>query len=186
MGEDKSLLPFGLFSTLTEYQYTRLSQIFTTVYISCKDRNKFDFAKKNSSINFIEDLPSKNTYAPTIGFVSAFKALQVNAFFAISVDSPFIDETIIKALIDVDAPQNDATIAKTKYGMQPLCGIYHNSLEKKFQEMQKENNHKLGFLLKNSQTTYLDFKDETPFLNLNHPHEYQTALQRVQEKNLNS
>ena len=181
MGEDKSLLPFGSFSTLTEYQYSRLSQIFTNVYISCKHKNKFNFSKENTSANFIEDLPSEETYAPTIGFVSAFKALQVNAFFAISVDSPFIDAEIIKALIDADTPQNDATIAKTEYGMQPLCGIYHTSLEKRFQEMKKENNHKLGYLLKNSKTTYVHFKDEAPFLNLNHPHEYQTALQRVHQ-----
>jgi len=180
MGEDKALLPFGSFSTLTEYQYTRLSKIFTNVYISCKHKNKFNFSKENDSANFIEDLPSEDTYAPTIGFISAFKTLQVNTFFAISVDSPFINEKIIQALIDADTAKSDATIAKTEYGMQPLCGIYHNSLEEKFQEMQKENNHKLGFLLKNSQTTYVYFKDETPFLNLNHPHEYQTALQRVQ------
>ena len=179
MGEDKALLPFGKFSTLTEYQYARLSQIFTNVYISCKHKNKFDFAQENPSFNFIEDLPSENTFAPTIGFVSAFKALQMKTFFAISVDSPFIDEKIIKALLDADTAKSDATIAKTEYGIQPLCGIYHNSLEPKFLEMQKSDNHKLGFLLKNSQTTYVTFKDESPFLNLNHPHEYQTALQRV-------
>jgi molybdopterin-guanine dinucleotide biosynthesis protein A len=33
MGEDKSLLPFGTFSSLAEYQYNRLSNIFDIVYI---------------------------------------------------------------------------------------------------------------------------------------------------------
>lgn len=64
-------------------------------------------------------------------------------------------------------------------GVQPLCGIYHRTLEQKFQNMQKNSNHKLGYLLKESQTHYVEFHDETPFLNLNHPHEYQKALQLV-------
>jgi len=179
MGEDKALLPFGSFSTLTQYQYSKLSKIFTNVYISCKDKHKFDFANNDSTIHFIEDLPSQETFAPTIGFVSAFNYLQTSSFFAISVDSPFINETIIKAIIDADTKNHDATIAKTVSGVQPLCGIYHSSLERQFQEMQKTDNHKLGFLLKNSKTLYVDFIDEDPFLNLNHPHEYKTALKRI-------
>ena len=179
MGEDKALLPFGSFPTLTEYQYSRLSKIFTHVYISCKEKNKFDFAKNDSTIHFIEDLPSLETYAPTIGFLSAFNYLQTSSLFAISVDSPFINKTIIKAIMNADTKNNDATVAKTVNGVQPLCGIYHSSLEIPFQEMQKTDNHKLGFLLKNSKTLYVDFTDEDPFLNLNHPHEYKTALKRI-------
>jgi len=50
MGENKALLPFAGFETLTEYQYTRLSKIFSSVYISCKDKSIFSF-----DANFIED-----------------------------------------------------------------------------------------------------------------------------------
>lgn len=174
MGEDKSLLPFDSFSTLTEYQLSRLSKIFSNVYISCKDKNKFDF-----DANFIEDIPSKETYAPTLGFISAFKELKTESFFVISVDAPFIDTKTIQTLLSADKKENDATVAKTDSGMQPLCGIYHNSLEEKFQDMQKTDNHKLGFLLKNSHTSYVHFKDEYPFLNLNNPHEYEIALKRI-------
>ena len=66
MGRDKSLLPFGGFETLTQYQYERLKKIFANVYISCKNRSKFDF-----DANFIEDDADFNTYAPTSGFISA-------------------------------------------------------------------------------------------------------------------
>lgn len=174
MGEDKSLLPFGGFETLTEFQYSRLSKIFSHVYISCKDKNKFDF-----NANFIEDSNSTQTYAPTVGFIATFETLKSESFFAISVDSPFIGEKTIQELIDNDIPNNDATVAKTESGIQPLCAIYHNSLEHKFQAMQKYGNHKLGLLLKESQTTYVDFEDDSLFLNLNHPHEYQKALQLI-------
>ena len=54
MGEDKALLPFAEFNTLTEFQLTRLKKIFKTVYISCKDKTLFEF-----DANFIEDYKNR-------------------------------------------------------------------------------------------------------------------------------
>ena len=174
MGEDKSLLPFGSFSTLTEFQLHHLSKIFKNVYISCKDKSKFRF-----QANFIEDGKTSLTYAPTAGFVAVFEALKCERFFAISVDTPFINRDVIEKLLDADKAENDATIAKTLSGIQPMCGIYHRTLAPKFEMMLQENNHKLGFLLKSAKTLFVDFEDEKPFLNLNHPHEYKEALAKL-------
>ncbi len=171
MGEDKALLPFGEFKTLTEFQLSRLSKIFSHVYISCKDKSKFDF-----QANFLEDDKTSNVFAPTAGFVSAFKELDADRFFAISVDSPFINFDVIQKLFNADNSNNDATIAKTQHGIQPLSGIYHRSLEVKFHEMQENENHKLGFLLKNSRTEYVEYVDNQTFLNLNKPEDYKEAL----------
>jgi len=170
MGEDKSLLPFASYTTLTEYQYQRLSKIFHTVYISCKDPQKFSF-----QANFIQDSDPK-LYAPTAGFLAAFETLQSNCFFALSVDAPFIDKKTITQIYHDDNESVAATIAKTEEGIQPLCGIYHRSLYPQFQEMQRQNSHKLGYLLKNAKTYYSFFDDKSPFLNMNHPHDYQKAL----------
>jgi len=174
MKEDKSLLPFAGFNTLTEFQLSRLSKIFKTVYISCKDKSKFDF-----SANFIEDAKSISTFAPTAGFVATFKDLEGDAFFALSVDAPFVSQKEIQQIIDADIKDSDATIAKTEFGIQPMCGIYHRSLEKEFSKMLQNDNHKLGLLLKNANTTFVDFNDESAFLNLNHPHEYEEALRII-------
>ena len=183
MGEDKSLLPFGGFDTLTQFQLSRLSKIFKTVYISCKDKNKFDFEAK-----FIEDIKTDSVYAPTIGFVAIFESIKDESFFAISVDSPFISKDEIEKILEADTIHTkstsplpltthvDATIAKTNSGIQPMCGIYHRSLKSKFVKMLKENNHKLWFLLKSSNTSYIEFKNEKAFLNLNNPDEYKEAL----------
>jgi molybdopterin-guanine dinucleotide biosynthesis protein A len=171
MGEDKSLLPFAGFNTLTQFQLSRLRKIFKTVYISCKDKNKFDF-----TADFIEDMQSNSVYAPTIGFTTVFKTLQTESFFALSVDAPFVSLDEITKLVAFDESTVDATIAKTDFGIQPLCGIYHRSLESKFIEMQENNSHKLGMLLQSSSTKYLYFKDEVPFLNMNHPSDYTLAL----------
>ncbi|QSZ42938.1 molybdenum cofactor guanylyltransferase MobA [Sulfurimonas aquatica] len=171
MKEDKSLLPFRGFSTLTEYQFSHLSKIFSTVYISCKDKKKFDF-----QADFLEDDKNSTLFAPTQGFLSSFKTLSTDRFFVISVDSPFINLDIIEKIISSDNKDCDATIARVNSNVQPLCGIYHRSLNAKFQDMLQNNTHKLGFLLQNSRVNYVDFKDEKLFLNLNYPHEYQEAL----------
>jgi len=171
MGEDKALLPFGEFNTLTQFQLHRLQKLFKNVYVSSKSTNKFNF-----EASFIEDVKTDYIYAPTAGFVAVFKKLACEKFFVISVDTPFVGENEIDLLIKADNPHVDATIAKTACGNHPMCGIYHKSLEEKFFHMLQTNNHKLGFLLKNSNTTFVEFKDEKPFLNLNHPHEYKQAL----------
>jgi molybdopterin-guanine dinucleotide biosynthesis protein A len=170
MGEDKALLPFASFSTLTEYQYSRLSKIFTSVYISCKESSLFPF-----EANFLEDIHS-DIYAPTIGFHTAFEKLQSDSIFVLSVDAPFVDESIIQSVFEQDKASYDATIAKTSQGIQPLCGIYHRSLEKEFQTMLKTDNHKLGLMLKNANTHYCSFEGTQAFLNMNHPQDYQKAL----------
>ena len=178
MGEDKALLPFGSSPTLTQFQLQNLQKLFSSVYISCKDKDKFDF-----KADFIEDIKTdilnqggQTIFAPTTGFVAIFKELKVESFFAISVDTPFISKNEIEKIIENDNPHAEATIASLACGIQPMCGIYHRSLENKFIQMLKQDNHKLGFLLKNSNTTYVNFEDEKPFLNLNNPQEYKEAL----------
>ncbi|QFR48266.1 molybdenum cofactor guanylyltransferase MobA [Sulfurimonas lithotrophica] len=176
MGEDKALLPFGDFNTLTEFQLNKLSKLFKNVYISCKTKDKFNF-----SADFIEDVKTDNVFAPTAGFIAVYEKLQCERFFAISVDTPFVDADVINKLLDADTADADAdaTIAKTDKGMQPMCGIYHKSMHPEFIQMLKEDNHKLGFLLKNSKTNFVYFKNDKTFLNLNNPKEYEQALKLI-------
>jgi len=170
MGQDKSLLPFGGCNTLAEYQYRRLSELFERVYISAK-ADKFDF-----DADIIEDLPSQNVFAPTAGFEAMFRQLEDQRVFVLSVDTPFVGEKEIGRLIESDGEELDAVIAETPSGTHPMCGIYHRSLHPSFERMLREDNHRLGQLLKASKTAYVLFEEEAPFANLNHPHEYEAAL----------
>lgn len=173
MGEDKSLLPFGEFPTLTQFQYERLKTLFERVYISTKTADKFSF-----EADFILD-PPKVDYAPTAGFVSMFREIMDERIMVLSVDTPFIDESIFQTLINADNAELDAVIAKTAEGSHPLCGLYHRSLLGEFERMLAEADHRLGKLLASSKTHYVYFEDETLFMNLNHPHEYEEALKRT-------
>ena len=170
MGRDKSLLPFAGYPTLTQYQYNRLRKLFKRVCISAKEADKFSF-----DADVIPDIVETGIYAPTAGFVSIFEHLDDDRVFVLSVDAPFVETEQIASLVAADCDEVDAVIAKTDSGSHPMCGIYHRSLAPKFAAMLREDNHRLGQLLKQHHTRYVCFDDEIPFANLNHPHEYQEA-----------
>jgi len=169
MGQDKSLLPFGDCNTLAEYQYRRLSKLFANVYISTKEK-KFDFEAE-----LIIDAASEAVFAPTAGFAAMFRQLRDERVFVLSVDTPFVGEEEIAAILEKDSDDLDAVVAQTASGSHPMCGIYHRTLLPSFKKMLKEENHRLAQLLKSSKTAYVAFDREAPFTNLNHPHEYEAA-----------
>lgn len=177
MGQDKSLLPFGNYPSLTQYQYKRLGKLFSDVYISAKNRDKFNF---NPQV--IED-PLESDFAPTAGFVAAFEHLHSERIFVLSVDTPFVDAPIIQQLLDADTPQYDAVISKSLSGTHPMVGIYHRSLLDELHRMLDEGDHRLGKLLSTSNTRYVQFEHEEYFSNLNHPNEYEEAVSRYNNKN---
>ena len=168
MGEDKALLPFGSYTTLSEYQYRRLQKMFTNVYISTKNPEKFPF-----QADFILD--ESDVYAPTSGFVSIFHTLSTERFFVLGVDMPFVNQKIITSLYESDMQNSDATLALSCHGVESLCGIYHRSLQVRFEEMLQKNLHRLRSMLESVSTILVSFSQEDAFLNLNKPHEYQKA-----------
>ncbi len=166
MGQDKALLPFGEYKTLSEFQHERLSKLFKKVYISAKE-NKFDF-----NANVIEDRHKESS--PLVGIISVFETLKVDTIFILSVDAPFVNREVIDKLIHSNN-RFDAVIAKSKSGIQPLCGVYKRSVLSIAQEHLKEGNHRLQSLFKKVNTQFVPFKDDALFINLNHPHEYEKA-----------
>ena len=173
MGSDKALLPFADSASLAHYQYERLLPLFKSVHISIKHPGRLPFAAP-----IIPDIDTE-TAAPTVGFVSAFKALDAERIFVLSVDTPFVDETVIETLIAADEPGLDAVVAETTDGFHPLCGIYHRSLLDTLETMLQQQNHRLGRLLKTCNSRFVHFEDTAPFANLNHPHEYRDACSRI-------
>ncbi len=178
MGEDKARLPFAGVSSLAQYQYERLEEIFARVYISAKDAHSFD----DFDAVVIEDILAKEVYAPTAGFVNVFRQLKAeNAVFVLSVDTPFITKDIIDKFLSVPRQDYDAIIVRTAAGIHPLCGIYTRSLEEPMLKMIEEDDHKLGKLLQNSNVYYIDVEDEDALMNINTKEEYQKALEKLSD-----
>ncbi len=169
MGRDKALLPFGEFSTLAEYQYRRLSSFFDKVYISAKS-NKFDF-----DVMIVED--RYEVSSPLVAIVSIFETLDVSEVFVLSVDAPFISiETIEELYQRAKISTSDIIVAKSPYGVEPLCAIYRRSVLPLTQRLLEEDNHRLQTLLNEADTTVVEFEDKMLFTNLNHPKDYEMAL----------
>lgn len=166
MGKDKATLFFKN-QTLIEYQYKRLKKIFQKVYISTKYK-KFDFEAP-----LIVD--NSEIFAPIVAFENIFK--KFDTFFAISVDTPFIDEEIIKKLIDSYQKNKNAhaVIAKTDFE-HPLIGIYQNSIFENIKKEIENKNFKLRYILKISNTVFVEFKDSKKFFNINYPDDYKIAI----------
>ena len=172
MGKDKSLLPFKNAESLSEFQYRRLQKLFKRVYISAKE-DKFDF-----DVALIKDIDT--THSPLIGIISIFERLDADAVFVLSVDTPFVDEGIIKNILleEQNSKEKDAIIAITPDGSQPLCGIYRRSILPLAKKLLKEDIHKLNHLLRLGSTKEVFFKQKEKFLNINTPKEYEDALNR--------
>ncbi len=171
MGEDKALLPFGDFETLTEFQLHKLQAHFDNVYISCKSKKKFNF-----EANFIEDNPAYHDSSPLIALLSAFEQLQCETLFIISVDTPFIQAQHYQALYRYHDRQTKAIVAQTTSGTHPLCALYtinpfllHSVLKKRY---------RMTEYLENIATRFIHFEDESAFANLNFQEEYQKACKR--------
>ncbi len=168
MGRDKALLPFKNHSSLAEFQYERMKRYFKEVYISCKSEEKFPF-----KASFLQD--NSDIYSPLVAIDSIFGKLNRD-FFALSVDTPFFRIEEFERLLDVykKFENADAVVAKTD-NIHPLCSIYKRSIVPKVKEALKKEKHKLRAVLDNSNTVYVDFEDNSRFLNLNYPKDYDFA-----------
>jgi len=168
MGRDKSLMPFGYYNSIAEYQYTKLSKIFDKVYISTKE-DKFDF-----KANLIYDRYSESS--PLVGLVSIFETIKEDRCFVLSVDVPFIDEVIIDILIRES--NINTTVARSKNGIEPLCGVYHRSILPLAKKLLRDNNHRLNYLLREANAKDIYFDNEDAFQNLNFIEDYKEALSK--------
>lgn len=178
MGSDKALLPFGRYDSLGQYQYEKLQKMFNAVYISAK-HDKFDFSPP-----LIEDKYEQSS--PLVGLVSTFETIDENEVFILSVDAPMIEKEIIEQLYETASSYHDADaiIAQSPQGIEPLCGIYRRSIMPLANEFLELNNHKLVALLSKSKSIYHLFDSYEPFLNLNHPKEYEQAKELLNSKRL--
>ncbi len=168
MGRDKALLSFGGFSTLSEYQYNRLSKIFKRVYISAKS-NKFNF-----KANIIED--NYKTSSPLVALISIFENLDIDEVFILSVDAPFISKEIIEKLYSEANSSSNIVVASSTNGLEPLCGIYRRDILDLAKEFLKVDNHRLNSLIKLSNHQIVKFNLTKEFINLNREEDYKKAI----------
>ena len=175
MQTDKALLPFGGFSSLAEFQYNRLSQLFSVVYISSKE-DKFDF-----EVNIIKDV--NKVSSPLVALVSIFETLKCDEVFVLSVDAPFVDRSVIEKLYEAKNEIFDVIVVESKNGLEPLSAIYRRSFLSKAKIALHNNQHRLQSLFNDLEVKKVLIEEEKIFMNLNYPKEYEEALMLLRREN---
>ena len=171
MGKNKALLPFSSSPTLSEYQYKRWEPYFSKVYISCKDKNIFDF-----KANFIEDIYHEES-SPILGLYSMFKQTEEKVVAVISVDTPFVSIENYKILLN-HLYHEDAVIPD----YHPLCGVYKRDILPSLKELLDEKKYSFKHLFEKIRIKYIEVKNENDFINLNFPKDYKEAIERIQDE----
>jgi molybdopterin-guanine dinucleotide biosynthesis protein A len=177
MGEDKSLLPFASYDSLIQYQYERLKPYFKDLYISSKvDKFNFKFDKNKYLL-----LDNSEIYSPIIALQSILKKINNKKVFIITVDNPLVSIESIIQLID-QSINSDICVAKTEK-IHNLCGVFSKISSGKIDSMLESDIHKVGYLLNNSITKYVQFDNDDEFINLNEKSEYAKALKIISKSN---
>jgi len=177
MGEDKSLLPFSNSNSLTQYQYNKLKPHFNEIYLSSKvDKFDFDFNKDKYLI-----LDKGDVFSPLIALETIFKTIKSSKVFIITVDTPLVTIESISRLIN-ESINSDICVAQTQR-THNLCGVFSTNLLDEVKQMLSKDIHKIGYLLKNNKTKYIDFINEDEFINLNNKDEYTKAMSIISKSN---
>ena len=170
VNQDKTLMPFGEFNTIVEYQIDRLKECFDEVYISTKEKDKFEYQDI-----LIDKYPN---YSPIYAIKSIFETIvhekQFDEVFIITADSPLISIYSINKIID-SSINYDISVAKTQF-RHNLCGVYKRAVLPMIEKMIEDDIEKVGYLVQNSNSTYVKFENENEFININTFEEYQEGL----------
>ncbi len=171
---NKALMPFGSYSSLLEYQYTRLLKLFKQVVIS---------AKKSYALNAPYLLEKESDlFSPLVGIYNAFLTLQTPYIFFIAIDTPLVSFESIKALCQI---QNFSVVyAKDPTKEHYLISLWHQSILKALFYALKTHNYRLSDLVKNASSIAINFDKKEEFLNLNTLKDYELAVQ-ILKKGIN-
>ncbi len=164
-------MPLKSYSSLLEYQYSRLLKLFKQVIIS---------AKKSYELNAPYLLERESgIFSPLFGIHNAFLTLQTPYIFFIAIDAPLVSFESIKILCGI---QNFSIVyAKSPTKEHYLISLWHKSTLNALSYALKTQNYRLSDLVKNASSTAIHFDKEEEFLNLNTLKDYELAVQILKE-----
>ncbi|WP_367687347.1 molybdenum cofactor guanylyltransferase MobA [Helicobacter pylori] len=169
---NKALMPLKSYSSLLEYQYSRLLKLFKKVIISTKksyDLNAPYLLERESDL-----------FSPLFGIHNAFLMLQTPYIFFIPIDTPLVSFESIKALCGI---KNFSVIyAKSPAKEHYLISLWHKSTLNALNYALKTQNYRLSNLVKNTSSVAIHFNQEEEFLNLNTLKDYELAVQILKKR----
>ena len=128
--------------------------------------------------NFGEN-SSKNSrksedFSPMLALYSILRHFQRGFVFIIAVDMPFLSKDSIARLI-LQANSAQIILPRTTNKEHFLCGLYESAIFPLCLEFLQNKSHKIRLLTQKVATKFINFSDESEFLNLNTPQDYERA-----------
>lgn len=172
MGQPKAFLPLGE-STFIEELIKTLTPLVKEVIISGNPE-----IYGNLGCKVVEDTYVQS--GPLAGILAGLQASKTEWNFVLSVDSPFINATVINHLKQF-IHQQDVVIAKTPERVMPLIGFYHKNSCKTIEQALKDKQYKVMQVLNtlNTEEILMDTQQQTLLKNVNTPEDYKSQLQKV-------
>ncbi len=164
-------MPFESYSSLLEYQYTRLLKLFKKVIIS---------AKKSYELNAPYLLERESDlFSPLFGIYNAFLTLQTPYIFFIPIDTPLVSFESIKALCGI---KNFSVVyAKSPTKEHYLISLWHQNNLNALSYALKTQNYRISDLVKNTSFIAMHL-DKEEFLNLNTLKDYELVVHILKER----
>jgi molybdopterin-guanine dinucleotide biosynthesis protein A len=122
MGQDKALMPF-LGKTLLERVIERVSDLGNELLVTTNHPEKFSHFK----IPLFQDRqPERGALG---GLFTALSAAQFPTVIVVACDMPFVNPDILKVACEwLSTKEGDVVIPRTKYGYEPLHGVYRREI----------------------------------------------------------
>lgn len=168
MGQDKTLMPFGNFATLTHFQVDKFSQIFENVFVSSK------FEKFDPPLRLIKDKISDD-FSPMLALYSILSNFKNESVFIVPADMPFVTQKTIEELFKY-TNEFDIVIPQDSSHTHSLCGFFGSNLALKAKELYEQKEHKIGLLHSACRCKKVKFEDEKEFFNINYFSDYEAAI----------
>lgn len=164
LGEDKTQISFGA-QTLSQWVFDRLEGMFDTLYISTKQKAKFDFEAP-----FLVEKSS--IYTPLAGMINAFNNLDSQEIMFVSVDSPFITH---QTLTHIASAESEIVYAQSSNQAHYLISKWHKSVLDALIWAFKSKNYSLHRIIESHHHKAICASD-TECFNINTMENYRDAL----------
>lgn len=110
---------------------------------------------------------------PMTGLYTGMKAIEAEWYFVLPIDVPFVQPSVISALIEQIDPVFDMIMPTVNGRNQPLIALYNQSMKKLLYQNLMENNTALRKLLHQANVKFIKRTDVTSFININYSHDYE-------------
>lgn len=147
----------------------RALNLFPSTVISTKENSKP--ADCNNSI--IYDIIDAG---PLGALYSVFLSTESQYIFALSCDTPRVDNHLIEYIIMHKTPTSLAVIPMVNGQIHPLCGLYSREVFPFFEKAINSNSYSINKALKGIDVKYIELSGsihENKFLNINSPSDYE-------------